>query len=132
VNISLKKKKIKKMNTLILFFVFTPILIAFLLIINLFLPISKPDIEKLSPYECGMGPLGNSREKFNVKFYLIGILFIIFDLEIIFLFPFAVILNQISLFGFWIAIIFIFLLTMGFYYEFTKGALKFVKNADFN
>lgn len=118
------------MNTLILFFIITPILIGTLLTINLFIPINKPDTEKLSPYECGMNPLGTSREKFSIQFYLIGILFIIFDLEIIFLFPFAIILNQISLFGFWIVIIFIFILSIGFYYEFTIGALKFMNNKE--
>jgi len=73
-------------------------------------------------------PLGDARQKFSVQFYLVAILFIIFDLEILFLFPFAVSLYEVSLIGFWIIIIFLIILTIGFVYEWFKGALKFTKN----
>jgi NADH:ubiquinone oxidoreductase subunit 3 (subunit A) len=116
------------MNTLIFYLLFVPIFISILLIINQLLAVNKPDTEKVSPYECGFTPLGDARQKFSVQFYLVAILFIIFDLEILFLFPFAVSLYEISLIGFWIVIIFLIILTIGFVYEWFKGALKFTKN----
>lgn len=83
----------------------------------------KPDAEKLSPYECGFEPFGDARTKFDVRFYLISILFIIFDLEIAFLFPWAITLGDIGLYGFWSMMIFLGVLTIGFIYEWRKGAL---------
>lgn len=83
----------------------------------------KPDSEKLSAYECGFEPFGDSRSEFDVRFYLVAILFIIFDLEIAFLFPWAVSLGKIGAFGFWSMIFFLFVLTVGFIYEWKKGAL---------
>jgi NADH-quinone oxidoreductase subunit A len=83
----------------------------------------KPDAEKSSAYECGFEPFGNARSKFDVRFYLISILFIIFDLEIAFLFPWAVTLGQIGLVGFWSMMAFLGVLTVGFIYEWRKGAL---------
>ena len=79
--------------------------------------------EKVSTYECGFEPFQDSRSKFEVKFYLVAILFIIFDLEIIFLFPWAVAFNDIGMFGFWSMMLFLFVLTVGFLYEWLKGAL---------
>lgn len=84
----------------------------------------KPDSEKLSAYECGFEPFGDARGKFDVRFYLVAILFIIFDLEIAFLFPWAVSLETIGHFGFWSMMVFLFVLTVGFLYEWKKGALE--------
>ncbi len=84
----------------------------------------KPDSEKLSPYECGFEPFGDSRKQFDVRFYLVAILFIIFDLEVAFLFPWAVSLAEIGTFGFWSMMVFLGILTIGFVYEWKKGALE--------
>ena len=84
----------------------------------------RPDVEKNSSYECGFEPFDDARHKFDVRFYLVAILFIIFDLEVAFLFPWAISLGQIGLFGFWSMIIFLSILTIGFVYEWRKGALE--------
>ena len=84
----------------------------------------KPDTEKLSPYECGFEPESDARGKFDVRFYLVAILFIIFDLEIAFLFPWAVSLGDIGVLGFWSMMAFLGILTVGFIYEWKKGALE--------
>jgi NADH:ubiquinone oxidoreductase subunit 3 (subunit A) len=73
-----------------------------------------------------MNPLGTAREKFSIQFFLIAILFIIFDLEVIFLFPFTISLYHTSIYGFWVVLIFLIILIIGFVYEFSKGALKFI------
>lgn len=86
--------------------------------------VMKPDSEKLSAYECGFEAFGDARGKFDVRFYLVAILFIIFDLEIAFLFPWAIVLEDIGIFGFWSMMIFLGLLTIGFIYEWRKGALE--------
>jgi NADH-quinone oxidoreductase subunit A len=84
----------------------------------------RPDPEKNSPYECGFEPFEDARSKFDVRFYLVSILFIIFDLEIAFLFPWAVTLGKIGFFGFWSMMAFLGVLTIGFIYEWRKGALE--------
>ena len=84
----------------------------------------RPDFEKLSPYECGFEPFDDSRGRFNVRFYLVALLFIIFDLEVAFLFPWAISLGDIGLFGFWSMVFFLAILTVGFIYEWRKGALE--------
>jgi NADH-quinone oxidoreductase subunit A len=84
---------------------------------------NKPDPEKLSSYECGFEPFGESRSKFDVRFYLVAILFIIFDLEIAFLFPWAITLGHIGFVGFCSMLVFLTILTVGFIYEWRKGAL---------
>lgn len=84
----------------------------------------KPDSEKLSAYECGFEAFSDARMKFDVRFYLVAILFIIFDLEIAFLFPWAVSLKAIGFYGFWSMIIFLVILTVGFIYEWRKGGLE--------
>jgi len=84
----------------------------------------KPDPAKLSPYECGFEAFEDSRMKFDVRYYLVAILFIIFDLEIAFLFPWAVALEEIGLFGFVAMMIFLVVLVIGFIYEWMKGALE--------
>ena len=83
----------------------------------------KPDPEKLSAYECGFDAFDDARHKFDVRFYLVAILFIIFDLEVAFLFPWAVTLGDIGMFGFWSMAVFLGVLTVGFIYEWKKGAL---------
>ncbi|WP_114392076.1 NADH-quinone oxidoreductase subunit A [Oleisolibacter albus] len=83
----------------------------------------NPDSEKLSAYECGFEAFDDARSKFDVRFYLVAILFIIFDLEVAFLFPWAVSLGGIGLFGFWSMMVFLGILTIGFIYEWKKGAL---------
>ena len=85
---------------------------------------NKPDDEKLSPYECGFEAFEDSRMKFDVRYYLVAILFIIFDLEIAFLFPWAVVLDKIGTFGFWSMMLFLGILVIGFIYEWKKGALE--------
>jgi len=84
----------------------------------------RPDSEKLSPYECGFEAFEDSRMKFDVRYYLVAILFIIFDLEIAFLFPWAVVLGKIGMFGFVSMVIFLAILVIGFIYEWKKGALE--------
>jgi NADH-quinone oxidoreductase subunit A len=84
----------------------------------------RPDPEKLSAYECGFNAFDDARMKFDVRFYLVAILFIIFDLEVAFLFPWAVAFKDIGLFGFWSMMVFLGVLTVGFIYEWRKGALE--------
>ena len=85
---------------------------------------SRPDSEKLSAYECGFEAFNDSRGQFDVRFYLVAILFIIFDLEVAFLFPWAISLGDVGMFGFWSMILFLDVLTVGFIYEWKKGALE--------
>lgn len=84
---------------------------------------SRPDAEKLSAYECGFNAFDDARMKFDVRFYLVAILFIIFDLEVAFLFPWAVAFREVGWFGFWSMMTFLGVLTIGFIYEWKKGAL---------
>ncbi len=84
----------------------------------------RPDSEKVSAYECGFEAFDDARSKFDVRFYLVAILFIIFDLEVAFLFPWAVSLGDIGLLGFWSMVVFLLILTIGFVYEWKKGALE--------
>ena len=109
----------------ILIFIVISSCLAFVLIILPFV-VNKlnPYKEKLSTYECGFENFGNAKKKFDVRFYLVSILFIIFDLEIAFLFPWAIVLKEIGLIGFWSMIMFIITLTIGFIYELKKGALE--------
>jgi NADH-quinone oxidoreductase subunit A len=99
-----------------------------LALIMLFAPMivgrQKPDAEKNSQYECGFEPHGDARAKFDVRFYLVAILFIIFDLEVAFLFPWAISLRDIGVAGFWSMMAFLAVLTIGFIYEWKKGALE--------
>ncbi len=96
--------------------------VGFILLNYIFSP-KNPDPEKLSAYECGFEPFNDSRMEFDVRFYLVAILFIIFDLEIAFLFPWAISLGTIGLYGYASMLIFLFILTIGFIYEWKKGAL---------
>ncbi|MAN61976.1 MAG: NADH-quinone oxidoreductase subunit A [Parvibaculum sp.] len=101
----------------------TVISVALLMVPFVIAP-SNPDPEKLSAYECGFEAFSDSRMRFDVKFYLVAILFIIFDLEVAFLFPWAVSLGDVGLFGFWSMMVFLGVLTIGFIYEWKKGALE--------
>ena len=95
-----------------------------LLVAPFLLAYKAPDPEKLSAYECGFNPFDDARMKFDVRFYLVAILFIIFDLEVAFLFPWAVSFGKLGWFGFWSMTIFLGVLTIGFIYEWKKGALE--------
>jgi NADH-quinone oxidoreductase subunit A len=95
-----------------------------LLIAPFIVAYSSPDPEKLSAYECGFNAFDDARMKFDVRFYLVAILFIIFDLEVSFLFPWAIVFGKIGVFGFWSMMIFLGVLTIGFIYEWRKGALE--------
>jgi NADH-quinone oxidoreductase subunit A len=95
-----------------------------LLLAAVVLAVQNPDPEKVSAYECGFNAFDDARMKFDVRFYLVSILFIIFDLEIAFLFPWAVAFGEISMVGFWSMIVFLGVLTVGFAYEWKKGALE--------
>jgi NADH-quinone oxidoreductase subunit A len=97
---------------------------AIMVIASLIVSRQKPDSEKLSAYECGFEAFEDARRKFDVRFYLVAILFIIFDLEVAFLFPWAVTLGEIGMFGFWSMVVFLGVLTIGFAYEWRKGALE--------
>jgi NADH-quinone oxidoreductase subunit A len=90
---------------------------------SLLLARQKPDAEKLSTYECGFEPFDDTRRRFDVRFYLVSLLFIIFDLEVAFLFPWAIALGDVGWFGFFSMIAFLTVLTVGFLYEWRKGAL---------
>ena len=92
-------------------------------VIGKLLGVYKPDAEKASPYECGFEAFEDARMKFDVRYYLVAILFILFDLEIAFLFPWAVVINQIGLFGFLAMMMFLGILVVGFIYEWKQGAL---------
>lgn len=100
------------------------ILLAFLLVfLSYLLSVQNPETEKLSSYECGFEPYEDARNKFDVKFYIVGILFIIFDIEAVFLFPWSVSIGKIDLIGFWSMIDFIFELTIGYAYIWIMGVL---------
>ena len=109
--------------SIILFLVIALGLSIVFIVLNFILSPKKPDPEKLSAYECGFEPFNDSRIQFDVRFYLVAILFIIFDLEIAFLFPWAITLGNIGLLGFCSMMVFLFILTVGFIYEWKKGAL---------
>jgi NADH-quinone oxidoreductase subunit A len=109
---------------LIVFIVLGGLICSSLLVAPFLLAYRKPDSEKLSAYECGFNPFDDSRMKFDVRFYLVSLLFIIFDLEVAFLFPWAAAFRDIGVFGFWSMIIFLGVLTVGFVYEWKKGALE--------
>jgi len=95
-----------------------------LMIAPILIAVRKPDPEKLSAYECGFNAFDDARMTFDVRFYLVSILFIIFDLEVAFLFPWAVSLREVGVYGFWSMMIFLGILTIGFIYEWRKGALE--------
>jgi NADH-quinone oxidoreductase subunit A len=95
-----------------------------LMVAPLLVAVRNPDAEKVSAYECGFNAFDDARMKFDVRFYLVSILFIIFDLEVAFLFPWAVAFKEVGAFGFWSMMVFLAVLTVGFIYEWRKGALE--------
>ena len=107
-----------------LFLSFSILLSLLILGLSFVFSVQKPDPEKLSAYECGFDPFDDARSRFEVRFYLVAILFIIFDLEVTFLFPWAVVLKDIHFFGFLTMVLFLLVLTLGFFYEWRKGALE--------
>ena len=110
------------LSIIIFLFVALGLSVGFIVLNFLFSP-KNPDPEKLSAYECGFEAFSDSRMEFDVRFYLVAILFIIFDLEIAFLFPWAISLGNLGSLGFWSMMFFLFILTVGFVYEWKKGAL---------
>ena len=110
------------LSIIIFLFIALSLSVGFIVLNFLFSP-KNPDPEKLSAYECGFEAFGDSRMEFDVRFYLVAILFIIFDLEIAFLFPWAISLGNLGPLGFWSMMIFLLILTIGFVYEWKKGAL---------
>ena len=104
-------------------FLFSLILSMIILILSYNFSTYNPDTEKVSAYECGFDPFDDTRKTFDVRFYLVAILFLIFDLEVSFLFPWVVSLGALPLLGFWSMILFLVILTVGFIYEWRKGAL---------
>jgi NADH-quinone oxidoreductase subunit A len=109
---------------ILLFIGIAGVLGAVLVLVPLIVAPSKPDPEKLSAYECGFNAFDDARMRFDVRFYLVSILFIIFDLEVAFLFPWAITLTSTGAFAFWSMLVFLAVLTVGFIYEWKKGALE--------
>ena len=113
------------MNTLLMLFIFVPILSIILLALNILLAQHRPDEAKVSAYECGFNAIeGQTRSTFQIHFYIVAMLFLVFDLEILLLFPIAVTLYQVNIFGFAVALIFFFVLTIGFVLEIGSGAIS--------
>ena len=110
------------LSIIIFLFIALSLSVGFIVLNFLFSP-KNPDPEKLSAYECGFEAFGDSRMEFDVRFYLVAILFIIFDLEIAFLFPWAISLGNLGPLGFWSMMVFLLILTIGFIYEWKKGVL---------
>lgn len=110
-------------NQIFISFLFSIILSLIIILLSYFLNFQNSDFEKISAYECGFQPFEDARDKFDIRFYLVSILFIIFDLEVVFLFPWSVSLYFLNFFGFWTMFGFVLLLIIGFIYEWVKGAL---------
>lgn len=103
-----------------------PILVAILLMLNVLFAAHKPDSEKVTSFESGFSPIeGQTRSPFSIQYYLVAILFLLFDLEILLLYPIRLTLYNVSIYGFWVAVIFFTVLTLGFVYEIGKGRLYF-------
>jgi NADH-quinone oxidoreductase subunit A len=117
---------------------YLPLLIHFLLagalacaivLLSWLIGYRRPTRAKLSPYECGMIPVGDARQRFSVKFYLVGMLFILFDVEAVFLYPWAVILRQLKMFGFWEMLVYIGVVLVGFFYIWKIGVLDWSRTS---
>ena len=109
---------------LVIFIALSAIIAGALLVASFLLAFKAPDPEKLSAYECGFNPFNDSRMKFDVRFYLVSLLFIVFDLEVAFLFPWAVVFKDVGVAGFWAMMLFLVELAIGFVYLWRKGALE--------
>ena len=114
--------------TLFVILIFIPILTCILLCLNLLLAPKVTDTEKISVYEAGMQPVSGPRSQFQISFYMVAILFLVFDLEISVFFPVATILKDVSIYGFSVAMIFILILVLGFFYEYGSGAINFTRS----
>ena len=111
-------------GSVFIFFIISLILARVIVFASYIFAVQNPDPEKVSVYECGFDPFGDSRQKFEVRFFLVGILFIIFDLEISFLFPWSIVISEFTIFGYWTMMLFLFILTIGLIYEWLKGGLE--------
>jgi NADH:ubiquinone oxidoreductase subunit 3 (subunit A) len=111
-----------------IFSLLSTLIVFLLLFISSVLSPKAINVEKTSAYECGFEPFDEARKSFDIQYYIVGVLFLIFDLEVAFFFPWAVCLSNLSLFGFWIMIFFLFILTVGFVYEWQRGALDWSFN----
>ena len=109
---------------LVVFIIIATLISGALLIAPFLVAYRAPDAEKLSPYECGFPPFDDARMRFDARFYLVSLLFIIFDLEVAFLFPWAIVFHDLGALGFWSMMMFLAVLTIGFVYEWNKGALE--------
>jgi NADH-quinone oxidoreductase subunit A len=109
---------------IVVFMAISAVIAGSLLVAPFLVAFKAPDPEKLSAYECGFNAFDDARMKFDVRFYLVSLLFIIFDLEVAFLFPWAVAFKQVGVAGFWAVMVFLAVLTIGFIYEWRKGALE--------
>lgn len=111
---------------LIIFILFASILSGILIVLSYIFDSQKEIFEKTTSYECGFEPFGDARNILNIQFYIVAILFIIFDLEVAFLLPWVVVLGNLGIFSFWLMIVFLIILTVGFVYEWKKGALNWI------
>jgi NADH-quinone oxidoreductase subunit A len=111
-------------TSLLAYFIISCVLSAVFFILSYIVASQNGGVNKLSAYECGFDPFDDARSTFDVRFYLVAILFIIFDLEVVFLFPWCVVISGLPLFAFWSMFVFLFILTIGFVYEWKKGALE--------
>lgn len=111
-------------SVILIFIAIASVLSTVIFILSYFVTPQKADQEKVSAYECGFNPFDDARATFDIRFYLVAILFLIFDLEVSFLFPWSLVLGKIPVFGFWSMIFFLVILTIGFIYEWYKGALE--------
>lgn len=107
----------------LIIFVISLLIASVLYLVSFLIGYKNPDKEKISAYECGFNPFDDARQKFDIRFYLVSILFIIFDLEVVFLFPWIMAFSFIGIFGFVSMMIFLLVLTLGFIYEWVNGAL---------
>jgi NADH:ubiquinone oxidoreductase subunit 3 (subunit A) len=112
---------------LLFFILFVPLFVLILLGVHMLVATSNPDPAKIAPYECGFSSFSDARQKFQISFFLVAILFLVFDSEILFLYPLAISLYHVSFLGFWIALFFIFIITIGFIYELASNVLDYAK-----
>jgi NADH-quinone oxidoreductase subunit A len=112
---------------LLFFILFVPLFVLILLGVHMLVATSNPDPAKIAPYECGFSSFSDARQKFQISFFLVAILFLVFDSEILFLYPLVVSLYHVSFLGFWIALFFIVIITIGFIYELASNVLDYAK-----
>jgi NADH-quinone oxidoreductase subunit A len=114
---------------LLVHFIFAGALAGGIVLLSWLVGYRKPSRAKMSPYECGMAPVGDARERFSVKFYMVAMLFILFDVEAVFLYPWAVILRQLKMFGFWEMLVYVLVVLVGFFYIWKKGVLDWGRSS---